>query len=574
MNVSEQIAALIPVNHAFLLPGGGNAPLVEAFRSKAVCCLHEHTAAVAAEAYAQIKGLGLALVTTGPGVTNAMTGLAAAWLDSTPLVLLSGQVKREYQATGGLRQRGFQELPNTLLTTGITKASISIGNPRDATDAALNSLTAATTGRQGPVHIDVPLDVQTAEVRGEDMSGLNSLLRQIRDQKPDKSPTADDAARRAAELLRKAERPCLLLGNGCRSDGIREVIDALGLPTLLTWRAADFLEEEHPLFCGRPGIAGQRGANIVQQSCDLLICVGARLDLGQTGYDVSLFAPRAVKFVVDIDPAESRKHCRDKLAFTGAVCDGRQFLESLADIGIHRLWVGPRCGITGSLVTGDGVAWRVEWRNHCRSTHERYRPRNTFYDALSDALRHDDVIVAGSSGTAAESTLQHIRIKRGQRLVFSPGLGSMGMGLPAAMGAHYATGRRVVCIEGDGSFAMNAYELETVRRLGLPIKLFVIRNGGYASIVRSQEKAGYGACVPSVPDARKLAYAHGIETTWANKSSEWLAKCMGDDGPTVITVDADCNLSHRMTTLPPGKPEEMIPPLPPEEHRNLVRWCS
>ncbi len=564
MNVAEQIASLTQVKHCFLLPGGGNQPLVEAFRSRAVCLLHEHSCTVAAEAYAQITGLGLALVTTGPGVTNAMTGLAAAWLDSTPLVLLSGQVKQEYSAEWtGLRQRGFQELPSLNLTHSIVKHKTSLSRQTTG-EAVRTAIAAAQTPRQGPVHIDVPLDVQTAEaVEGHPGITATWVSKGVQ--------AASDAAERCAELLRKAERPVLLVGNGCRSEGVRELLESIGLPVLLTWRAADFLEEDHPLFCGRPGIAGQRGANIVQQSADLLICVGARMDLGQTGYDVSLFAPKAKKIVIDVDQAEAEKHTKRNGEFVWGwlplVCDGRQFLQELAKISFpgkcERFFFGA-AGLSGN--------WLTEWMQWCKATHERYRPHNAFYDALSDALRPDDVIVAGSSGTASESTLQHIRIKRGQRLIFSPGLGSMGFCLPAAIGAYYATGKRVVCIEGDGSFAMNAYELETVRRLNLPIKVFVIRNGGYASIVRTQRNAGHGECVPSVPDPIQLSKTLGITSRCGNMQ-KCIDNAMREDGSSVVAVDVPCELSNRMRTQPPGKPEAMLPALGDAEYKEATRYC-
>lgn len=546
MNCSELIASMIPVRHCFLLPGGGNAPLVEAFADRAIAMLHEHSCAVAAEAYAQLTGLGLCLVTTGPGVTNAMTGLSAAWLDSTPLMLLSGQVKTQYMAgSSGCRQRGFQELPNTELTAAVTKYAATIVEPMDVRFCVGKALHAMTDGRQGPAHIDVPLDVQVAAA-DESMQAMVNGKQQVGD--------AAEAAQHAAELLRKAERPVLLIGHGARCDGLRELIEAIGLPTMLTWRAADVLEEAHPLFCGRPGIAGQRGANVIQQKADLLICVGARLDLGQTGYDVSLFASDAKKLVIDIDEAEARKHNasvayvewtggnvdRQKRGWDYRACDGPEFLQRL-----NELQLMPR----DRRPAGYG-----EWMKHCCDTYFKNRPRNAFYDQLSELLRPDDVIVCGSSGTAAESTLQHIKIKRGQRLVFGPGLGSMGFGLPAAIGAAVATGRRVICIEGDGSFVMNSYELETVRRLGLPIKVFVIRNDGYASIVSSQRRAGYRECVPSVPKLGDLRRFFEV-SVW--EELHMLPIILMANGPAVIAVDVDCSLSHRMRTVPPGKPEDI-----------------
>lgn len=558
MNCSNLIAELVQTKHVFLLPGGGNAPLVEAFADRAVPMLHEHSCVVAAEAYAQCSGFGVALVTTGPGVTNALTGLAAAYLDSTPVMLISGQVKNEYRATNGLRQRGFQELPNTELTSQLTKSRIELWADTNIVEAISCLVGLATSGRKGPVHVDVPLDVQLAEVT----RGHPGLFGRWLD-----GGIVRHAVDRAVELLAKAERPVLLLGNGARCDEVRELVEAIGLPTLLTWRAADFLDEEHVLFCGRPGIAGQRGANIVQQSADLIICVGARMDIGQVGYDAKLFAPKAKKLVIDIDEAEASKYVGEDGPWSPAlgapygqeraVCDGAEFLRGLANSYGYPVLTKKECS----------------WWSWCRSMHKKHRPRNAFYDQLSELLQPDDVIVCGSSGTAAESTLQHIKIKRGQRLIFSPGLGSMGFGLPAAIGAQLATGRRVICIEGDGSFAMNSYELETLRHMQLPIKLFVIANGGYASILNSQHKAGYKQVVPLVPSPEFYAEMHGLHNyKWFGQGAmelphEWFK----DSRPLMVEVRADCSLSHRMKTNPPGSPEDMLPELDPTEREQAMR---
>jgi acetolactate synthase-1/2/3 large subunit len=544
MNVSQQIASLIPVKHCFLLPGGGNAPLVEAFADKAVCCLHEHTCVVAAEAYSQLTGLGCALVTTGPGVTNAMTGLAAAYLDSTPLILLSGNVKQEYSAgTGCLRQRGFQELPNLRLTQSVTKNHLLNGyldDTRYISARVKTALSVALTPRCGPAHLDIPLDIQVAKAVEDNREPCG----------PDVTTYCQAAAEHCAELLRKAERPVLLIGHGARGPELTQLLEALDLPTMLTWRAADILAESDPLFCGRPGIAGQRGANLVQQSCDLLICIGARLDIGQTGYDISLFAPQATKFVVDVDTCELHKHAGN----TTFRCDGYKFLQLL--VGERHKW-----------------GWLDDtWRDWCKEMHTKYRPHSAFFDALSSAMEPTDIIVCGSSGTAAESSLQHLAFKAGQRLVFSPGLGSMGFGLPAAIGAATATGRRVICIEGDGSFAMNAYELETVQRLGLLIKIFVLDNGGYASIVRSQQRAGFQAVVPSVPKPELFESLLSYQRfRYRITAPSQVNSVLCDGRVAVAPVLIDCSLSHRMVTIPPSKPQAMVP-VREDAEAELKRW--
>ncbi len=297
------------IRHVFLLPGGGCMHLVDSVgrsdRVQFICNLHEQACAIAADAYAQYSGnLGLCLVTTGPGGTNAITGLAAAWLDSTPSVFLSGQVKcADLKANLGVRQMGFQEIDIVRIVGPLTKYAITVLEPREIRYHLEKAVALARSGRPGPVWIDVPLDVQATEIDPASLPGFDP--REL----PAASPLDQIArlVRRAIGLLNESERPVLLLGNGARLAGAAEsflrLAEELRIPVLTTWKALDLVDEEHPLYVGRPGAVGQRGANFVQQNADWLLTIGARLDFGQTGYNRRAFARAARKVIVDIDQA-------------------------------------------------------------------------------------------------------------------------------------------------------------------------------------------------------------------------------------------------------------------------------
>lgn len=301
------------VRHVFMLPGGGAMHLVDSLgRNKDlthICNLHEQACAIAAEAYSQYtNNLGVALVTTGPGGTNTITGVAAAWLDSTPVLFLSGQVKRaDMIGDRGVRQVGFQEIDIVSLVRPITKYAVTVMEPSSIRYHLEKAVYLAKQGRPGPVWIDIPLDVQAAMIEENDLQAFEACEMP---QNIEVEALADKVSR-AIELLNKAERPAILAGNGIRlSNALEEftrLIEQLGIPVLTTWKAADYLAEDHPLYAGRPGAVGQRGANFTQQNADWLLVLGARLDLGQTAYSHANFAPRAHKVMVDVDAAEIGK---------------------------------------------------------------------------------------------------------------------------------------------------------------------------------------------------------------------------------------------------------------------------
>ncbi len=543
------------VKHIFMFPGGGAMHLVDSAGKcpglEFVCNLHEQACAICAEAYSQCSGnLGVALVTTGPGGTNAVTGVAGAWIDSTPMMIFSGQVKRADLAAGrGVRQMGPQEIDIISIVKPITKYAVTVDDPEDIRYHLEKALSLAKSGRPGPVWLDIPLDVQSAMV---DERRLKSFS-------PKEKPRLTKALRgkitKAIGLINQAQRPVIIAGNGVRLAGaladFRALADFLDIPVLTTWKAIDFLPQDHRLYAGRPGIIGQRGANFVQQNSDCLIMLGARMDLLQLAFDHKHFARAAKKIMVEIDPNEIKK------------MTAKIDLPICADAGL---------AIREFLRAGKKIKSpdRSPWINRCQEWNKEYPVILPQYweeedivnvyvliDVLSDALTKKDVVVPGSSGQCSEIFMQSFRVKEGQRILNTPGLGAMGFGLPASIGACLAAGqRRTICINGDGGFQLNIQELETVRRLNLPIKYFILNNHGYASIKATQKNSFSGHYVAcdvasglSLPDIAKLAKAYDIKTASLENHTnirEKIREILETPGPVICNV----NVSISQTVAP------------------------
>ena len=481
-----------------------------------VCNLHEQACAIAADAYGQYTNrFGAALVTTGPGSTNALTGVAAAWLDSTPCIFLSGQVKRaDVVGSRGVRQMGFQEIDIVSMVRPITKYAVTVMEPAGIRYHMEKALFEARHGRPGPVWLDIPLDVQAAQVDPELMSGLTHWAMRNR---INYAQLQEDACQ-AIELINGARRPIMLVGNGVRLAGgleeLRECIKLLQIPVLTTWKAMDLLPEEHPLYVGRPGSVGQRGANFALQNSDCLLSIGARLDYGQTGYNRETFAPLARKIIVDIDAAEIAKLSTVDVS---AATDARAFLAEVIEQ-------------KDRIESKDRSAWMSQvkrWRERYPVVlleywdQREYVNNYVFIQVLGEEMKEGDLLIPGSSGACSEITMQAFRVKEGMRIFNSEGLGPMGFGIAASIGGCLASGRqRTVCIEGDGGFHMNCQELETIRRLNLPIKIFVLNNNGYGSIRATQRNYFDGrlvGCDPSsgltLPDISAISTAYDLRAS-------------------------------------------------------------
>lgn len=486
-----RFVAGLGVKHVFEVTGGGamhlNDSLGQCKEIEYICTLHEQAAAMAAESYAKIANdIGVCLVTTGPGGTNALTGVAGAWLDSTPMLVISGQVKRaDLKGNTGVRQMGVQEVDVVAMATPITKYAVTVLEPNDIRFHMEQAVHLARTGRPGPVWVDIPLDVQGAMV---DENALRPFTPASAAQ-PASIPPLELAAAvsRTITLLNAAERPVLFIGNGVRLANaraeMRALIERLGIPVLTTWPAHDMVPDDHPLMIGRPGPVAPRGANFALQNSDFLLSLGARLDLVVTGYAPQNFARAAQKVMVDIDAAELRKmHGTIQLP----VCaDVKEFiLEMIRQFGDVR---------QRDRATWDGRCH--EWKTKYPVVLPEYRGLDTgvstyvLAEAISNASAADDVIVSGSSGAGIEIFCLAATLKEGQRIFLTTALGAMGNGVPGVIGACLAHGRRrTITVDGDGGLQLNIQEFETIRRLDLPIKLFVLNNDGYASIRTSQSR--------------------------------------------------------------------------------------
>lgn len=500
--VADYIADFIAdlgVGHVFLLPGGGAMHLVDAVgkhpKIQAVPCLHEQACSIAAEAYARVnENIGVAMVTTGPGATNAITGVAGAWIESVPMLVISGQVKRSDMLNGApLRQKGVQEVDIISLVRTITKYAVTIRRPEDIRMELEKAVKLAFEGRKGPVWIDVPLDVQGAPVDPAALQGL-----------PDKTApmcsVSSSSLKATLALLQKSQRPLILAGHGIRLSGgaeqFKKLVEKLAIPVVTTWNALDLLPYDHPLLVGRPGVVALRAPNFAVQNCDLLISIGSRLDNIITAYNPRGFARAAKKVVVDVDRNEIDK--LDMEIDISIEADAAAFLGALQ-----------------SLAEGSQLPAFTEWRERCADWKHRYDIKEEMdfsvageishfhlMDRLSAAIPEDTLIATGSSGLAVEVFYTVFRNKPGQRVFLTSGLGSMGYGLPAAIGASFANGcKPMVAIESDGSLQLNIQELATLRAFNLPICLIVLNNNGYASIRNTMRNYFSGRYVGTGPEA-------------------------------------------------------------------------
>jgi acetolactate synthase I/II/III large subunit len=544
------------VKHVFLLTGGGamhlNDALARCSDLKFVCNHHEQACAIAAESYSKAtNNLGVALVTTGPGGTNAITGVVGGWLDSTPMLILSGQVKRSdrmYRADGtplGVRQRGSQEVDIVSLVKPITKYAVTIDDPHSIRYHLEKAVHLARSGRPGPVWIDIPIDVQASPIEPDAMRGF--------DPGEAAKPERDDLAAKVRDLidrLNRAERPFIFAGNGVRVSGaaaaFEKLVRVLNVPVGLTWLAMDLLDDDDPLLVGRPGTVASRGANFALQNADFVLVIGTRLDPPLMGWDPRQFARGAYKTVVDIDPAELRKL---EGAIDNPICaDARTFI----DLMLRQ---------SGSAL--DKNKDRSPWLQRCLDWKARYplvlpahrAPGLVSIYNLAEVIGQEagpnDRVVSGNSGSAIEVFLLAYRARKGRRVFHTAGLGAMGYGIAASIGVCVGSGgRKTICVDGDGGLQLNIQELATIAHLQLPIKLFVLNNQGYASIRASQTNYFGGpniGCSPetgvSVPDYRKVARAYGLKTAVIEGQGEGqldlrvaVRKVLRSRGPVVCDV--------------------------------------
>ena len=536
------------VKHVFFLPGGGAMHLVDSLGKckdiENVCCLHEQAVAIAAESYAMhTNNLGIGLVTSGPGGTNTITGITAAWIDSVPCLFISGQVKRSDIMKGkGIRQLGIQEVDIISMVQSITKYAVTVMEPELIKYHLEKALYLARNGRPGPVWLDVPLDVQGSLIDDTSLKGFNPA--EMNEKKSDMY-LMKNGVTKIIKLLNNSERPVIIAGDGIKLSKSKElfldIIKRLDVPVIPTWKAMDMIHEEHELFAGRGGILGERSANFAVQNSDLLLCIGSRMDFTQTGFDTKSFARAAKKVVIDIDENEINK--LDFAIDLKIIENARLVLEEIA----NKL---------SSIEIKDRSYWKdkiKEWRKRYQVVSSEYYNKKglinpyVLVDVLSMEATSEDIINPCCAGTAAEYTFQAFKIKENQKFITNHGLGPMGFELPGSIGACLANNRkRTICIAGDGGFQLNIQELETLRRLDLPVKIFIMNNNGYSSIRTMQETHFNGNYVgndPSsgltLPDVISVAEAYKIKAFRINDASELESKVrevLDFQGPVICDV--------------------------------------
>jgi acetolactate synthase-1/2/3 large subunit len=556
MKLSDYVVQFVAqqgVKHIFLVTGGGAMHLNQSLGAETaitpICNSHEQASAICAEGYAKATNhLGVCMVTTGPGGTNAVTGVAGAWLDSTPVLYISGQVKRPDRMFGsdgrhlGMRQLGVQEVDIISIVKPITKYAVTVLDPSEIRYHMEKSTYLALHGRPGPVWIDIPLDVQAMPI--DDPSKLRPFDPEELVISAEQS-NLNEAVRSIIERLNASERPLLFAGNGIRlahaEHEFRQVRKLLNVPTVATWCAADLVPSDDPTYVGRPGSVAARGANFALQNSDFLLAIGVRLDFAITGYAPHNLAREAWKVAVDIDPAELKKlhpHIQQP------ICSDAKAL--LAELLRQK----------SAIKTRDRSAWEsrcADWKTRYPVvTDEHRKPHGlvsifNLAEVLGKEVNTRDRLVVGNSGSAIEIYLLACPTLYSQRLYHTAGLGAMGYAVPMAIAVAVANpGHEVIAVDGDGGFMFNIQEMETIDRLQLPIKFFVLNNDGYASIRASQTayfgKANIGAdrnTGVTIPNLSRVGAAFGLSTAIIADQTNLRAdvrKVLDIKGPVVCDV--------------------------------------
>ena len=540
-------------SHCFFLAGGGSMHLVDAASKKFVCIpvVHEVSAVIATEYFNESNRDGkkaFALVTTGPGLTNTITGIAGAWLESRDCLIVGGQVKAADLATPGLRQKGIQEVDGALLVQSITKSAIRIKIPVDR-KTVCDLIAFGETPRKGPIFIEICIDASAAP-SSPSYETSNELERNS-----SKINTAltESGLLELRKLLSISKRPLLLLGAGIDQKTVLELeplFEKLQVPIASTWSGADRINSDYKYFAGRPNTYGMRWANVYQQQSDLLIAIGTRLNLQQTGFNFEEFMPVGKVIQVDLDVAELEKdNPRVDLAIE---CDANHFLKILTDeisncteVQDRFDWINFLEVIQSELPLIEGI----------HVSPEPFINPYHFINELSKNSNSSDIVISCSSGGTFTATHQSFLTKRGQQLISNKGLASMGYGLAGAIGASFSNpNSRVLLFEGDGGFAQNLQEMGTIKSNHLNIKMFVICNEGYASIRSSQKSYfddNYVGCDTKtglgLPVWADICKAYGIrhfQVDCSNTFSREFNECLANDEPVFFEVTTDPNMLY------------------------------
>ena len=571
--LSDYVASFLVsqrVGHVFAISGGASLHLIHSIAETTgidfVCPQHEQAGAMAADAYSRVTGnIGVAIGTSGPGATNMLTGVCCAYYDSIPTLFITGQVSTfRLKGNTGVRQIGFQETDVVDIFKPVTKYSVLIDNPRNIRYELEKACYLARSGRPGPVHVDIPDNIQREYVNAD------ALESYIPEPLPADSSHLNIEIEQCVKLIQKSRRPVIILGWGVHlAKAEKEAIafvEKLGFPVTPTWAAADILPSDHPQFVGTFGTHGTRYANLAVQNADLILAIGSRLDTKATGSPVNTFARDARKVIVDIDGCELRKFERFGLHVDLMIhADAKDFLRML-----NR--EAARIDVSDTSEWSQSInRWKRKYPI-CPQEYYRQEPVNpyVFVKTLSSELSEEDIIIT-DTGCCLAWMMQAFDFKRNQRIFHDWNNTSMGWALPASIGASFAlNGKSIICITGDGSLQMNIQELATVTRHQLPIKIFLINNDGY-SMIRQTQDQWLGSCYLAssiegglaVPDFVKVATAYGFETVTIAKNQsvcEGIREAMDIKGPVLCNIDIGSE--HRVAPqVKFGRPNEDLEPL-------------
>lgn len=545
--IFEYLNTAYGINKVFMISGGGAMHLNDAVgKNKNIqylCNHHEQASAIGAEGFARIaEKMAVVVVTTGPGGTNTLTGVIGQWLDSVPVLYISGQVKYETTIDScknlNLRQLGDQEINIIDIVKPVTKYAQMLKNPLEVKQKIDEAVYWANEGRKGPVWLDIPLNIQAALIETENLLEFTPPL-------IEKTNGLETQVDELLQLLNRAERPLIIAGNGIRLAGARELfldlIEKYKIPVVSSFLGCDIIPSEHPLFIGRVGTIGNRPGNFAVQNSDLLICLGTRNNIRQISYNWKAFARAAKKVVVDIDAEELRKPTLE--IDLPIVADAKDFIQT---------WMNK----LQNYAKPDFSNW-IKWAQERKHKYSAYLPEYKNLDEkvhpyhllfeLTKLLKNDDIVVTGNA-TPSIVYFQLGEIKSNQRVLWNSGCASMGYDLPAAIGACFASDnkRNVICLAGDGSLQMNLQELQTMMEHQMPIKLFILDNQGYISIKQTQENFFNGrqtacgrASGVSFPDFTKIAKAFDLPTVVIDNHTDLslkLDEILSTKGPLVCHI--------------------------------------
>ena len=562
------------INTFFLVTGGAIVPIVDYIGQKKeinyYCFYHEQSAAMAAESfYRTTNKLGVVLSTSGPGAQNLLNGICGCWYESIPCLFITGQVST-YESLSSIktqpRQVGFQETPVVDSFSYFTKYSKKITHAETIKEDLEKSLVLSLTGRKGPVLLDLPVDIQNSTIQIDEICDFKTPL-------DINNFNLNDQINILNNKLENSKRPLLLLGHGIRLGNaineIKNLIQKLNIPFVVSWGGFDILPHNHPLFIGDIGVYGSRGGNFAVQNCDLLISIGSRLDTRQTGGDLKTFSRESYKVMVDIDNNEIYKN-RGITIDLPIVSDSKWFIQS---------WLGNLP--TTLTIQNEWLKYINQYKNlklDDKPLKENVLTSYEFLEELNKHLPKDAIIIPDEGGNLVWS-MQTIKPIENQRIFSNFGNSSMGYALPAAIGAAIGNDNPVICIDGDGGFQMNLQELQTIKHYNLPIKIFILNNNCYGIIKQFQDSYFNSRYIAteskdySVPDFVKVAMAYGIKAVEANKNNFKDIISLAIKEKNSILVNVIIDKEQKITPkLEFGNPlEDMYPYITEEEiNRNMI----